>query len=115
MDANLAGKKFKIGVWTGASTAPELDGALAMVEGIEFRLPYNSDPICRKRINAGEMEYFDMHLGHVAPMAWQGFLGRSTPRVVEVTGIRRTAHSSPPPRSAITKPGSTAPIKSSWK
>ena len=30
MDANLYGKKFKIGVWTGASTAPELDGALAM-------------------------------------------------------------------------------------
>lgn len=41
MDANLAGNKFKIGVWTGASTAPELDGALAMVEGIELRLPIN--------------------------------------------------------------------------
>ena len=32
LDANLHGKKFKIGVWTGASTAPELDGALAMVD-----------------------------------------------------------------------------------
>ena len=26
MDAKLAGENFRIGVWTGASTAPELDG-----------------------------------------------------------------------------------------
>ena len=37
-------RDFKIGVWTGASTAPELDGALANVDGIELRLPYQSDP-----------------------------------------------------------------------
>ncbi len=87
MDANLAGKKFKIGVWTGASTAPELDGALAMVEGVELRLPYQSDPTCRKRINAGEMEYLDIHLGHVAQFVWFGFLGKLDIAVVEVAGI----------------------------
>src|SRR5512141_3445148 len=76
MDANLSGKKFKIGVWTGASTAPELDGALAMVDGVEMRLPYQSDPTCRKRINAGEMEYLDIHLSHVAQFVWSGFLGK---------------------------------------
>ena len=26
MDANLRGEKFRISIWTGASTAPELDG-----------------------------------------------------------------------------------------
>jgi hypothetical protein len=56
MDANLHGQKFKIGVWTGASTAPELDGALARVGGIEMRLPYQSDPVCRDRINAGQAD-----------------------------------------------------------
>ncbi len=40
MDANFAGQSFKIGVWTGASTAPELDGALAMVGGVDLRLPH---------------------------------------------------------------------------
>ncbi len=60
MDANLAGEKFRIGVWTGASTAPELDGALAMVNGIELRLPYQSDPTSRNRINAGDLEYIDI-------------------------------------------------------
>lgn len=87
MDANLHGQKFKIGVWTGASTAPELDGALAMVDGIEMRLPYQSDPTCRKRINAGEMEYIDIHLSHVAQFVWGGFLGKLDVAVVEVAGI----------------------------
>ena len=31
---HAAGKSFRINVWTGASTAPELDGALAKVDGI---------------------------------------------------------------------------------
>src|SRR3990167_7643414 len=48
-----AGKAFRIGVWTGASTAPELDGALAKVGGMDMRLPYQSDPTCRARINDG--------------------------------------------------------------
>ena len=39
-----AGNPFKLRIWTGASTGPELDGALAKADGIEFRLPYNSDP-----------------------------------------------------------------------
>src|SRR5690606_28112578 len=58
MDAARAkGDPFKLKVWTGASTGPELDGALAKADGIEFRLPYNSDPIAREKINKGEMEY----------------------------------------------------------
>jgi succinyl-CoA:acetate CoA-transferase len=34
------------------------------------------------------MEYFDMHLSQVAPMAWQGFLGPLDIAVIEVSGIR---------------------------
>jgi succinyl-CoA:acetate CoA-transferase len=87
MDANLRGEKFRISIWTGASTAPELDGALAMVDGIELRLPYQSDPVCRKKINAGEMEYIDIHLSHVGAFVRSGFLGKLDLAVVEVTGI----------------------------
>ena len=85
---HAAGNPFQVRVWTGASTGPELDGALAKADGIEFRLPYNSDPIARDKINRGEMEYFDMHLSQVAPMAWQGFLGPLDTAVIEVSGIR---------------------------
>ena len=31
-EASARGERFKVGVWTGASTAPELDGALASVD-----------------------------------------------------------------------------------
>jgi succinyl-CoA:acetate CoA-transferase len=81
------GEDFRIGVWTGASTAPELDGALAEADGIELRLPYQSDPVSRAKINAGTMEYIDVHLSHVAQMAWEGFLGRLDVALVEVAGI----------------------------
>ena len=74
-EASARGERFKVGVWTGASTAPELDGALAAVDGIDLRLPYQSDPVSREKINAGQMDYLDVHLSHVAQMVWQGFLG----------------------------------------
>jgi succinyl-CoA:acetate CoA-transferase len=50
---------------------------LAEAEGIASRLPYNSDPIVRGQINSGQIDYLDMHLSQVAPVTWQGFLGRS--------------------------------------
>ena len=84
---NAQGHGFKIGLWTGASTAPELDGALAQVDGIEMRLPYQSDPTVRRQINAGQMQYVDIHLSHVAQFVWFGFLGKLDIAVVEVAGV----------------------------
>jgi succinyl-CoA:acetate CoA-transferase len=86
-DARAAGDPFRISVWTGASTAPELDGALAAADGIELRLPYQSDPVCREKINSGRMDYIDVHLSHVAQLVWQGFLGHLDVALVEVSGI----------------------------
>lgn len=84
---HAAGEEFRIGLWTGASTAAELDGELAKVDGISMRLPYQSDPTVRKHINAGQMQYTDIHLSHVAQLAWFGFLGPLNVAVVEVAGI----------------------------
>ena len=71
-EANARGDQFTVSVWTGASTGPELDGVLASVDGIDLRMPYQSDPISRAKINAGEMEYVDVHLSHVAHWSkWQ--------------------------------------------
>ncbi|PVX84932.1 acetyl-CoA hydrolase/transferase family protein [Paraburkholderia unamae] len=86
-NAHGRGERFAIRVLTGASTAPELDGALAKVGGIDFRLPYQSDPELRARINRGEIEYMDIHLGQVAQYAWFGFLGKIDMAVIEVAGI----------------------------
>jgi succinyl-CoA:acetate CoA-transferase len=98
-EANAGGARFRINVWTGASTAPELDGALAAADGIELRLPYQSDPVSRQKINDGLMEYIDVHLSHVAQMVWQGFLGHLDVALVEVSGI--TAEGALIPSSSI--------------
>lgn len=86
--AHAKGDPFQIRMWTGASTGPELDGALAEVDGVSYRMPYNSDPVTRTKINAGEIEYLDIHLSQVAPIVWQGFLGKLDAAVIEVTGIK---------------------------
>jgi succinyl-CoA:acetate CoA-transferase len=86
-DANFRGQKFQVSVFTGASTGPELDGALAMAGGINLRLPYQSDPETRKRINAGEMEYMDIHLSHVAQFVEYGFLGKMDVALIEVAAV----------------------------
>src|SRR5262252_8773016 len=86
-DAHFRGNKFRVSVFTGASTGPELDGALAMAGGIDLRLPYQSDPETRKRINAGEMDYMDIHLSHVAQFVEYGFLGKLDVALIEVAAV----------------------------
>jgi len=86
-EAKARGDRFAVSIWTGASTAPELDGALAEVEGVDLRMPYQSDPVSRAKINAGLMDYMDIHLSHVAQMVWEGFFGHMDVAVIEVAGI----------------------------
>jgi succinyl-CoA:acetate CoA-transferase len=86
-EAAHQGERFAVSVWTGASTAPQLDGALAAVDAINLRMPYQSDPVSRAKINAGLLDYIDMHLSHVAQMVWEGAFGHLDVAVIEVTGI----------------------------
>ena len=73
--------------FTGASTAPELDAALAETGGIAWRMPYQSDPSMRKAINDGTSAYSDIHLSHSGPQTEQGFFGDLNVAVVEATRI----------------------------
>jgi succinyl-CoA:acetate CoA-transferase len=98
-DAATRGNRFAVSVWTGASTAPELDGALAAVDAIEMRMPYQSDPVSRAKINAGLLDYLDMHLSHVAQMVWEGAFGHLDVAVIEVSGI--TANGELIPSSSV--------------
>ena len=85
--ARARGEDFRIGLWTGASTAPDADGILAQARGVSSRLPYNSDPAMRKLINSGEVDYVDAHLSHSAQHMWFGFYGNLDVAVVEVAAI----------------------------
>lgn len=87
--AHAQGEELRIGLWTGASTAPDADGVLAEAHGIARRMPYNSDPVLRREINTGEVEYVDAHLSHSAHQMLFGFYGHLDVAVVEVTAALR--------------------------
>ncbi len=87
-EAKERGEEFRVSVLTGASTAPELDGVLAETGGVQWRMPYQSDPELRKKINDGTTFYSDMHLSHSGPQFEQGYFGESGVAVVEAVRIK---------------------------
>jgi acyl-CoA hydrolase len=84
---HAAGRPFTLGILTGASTGPSLDGALAKAEAIHFRTPYQSDPLLRTQINNGTVRFVDMHLSMLPQSVRYGFLGPVDWAVVEVADI----------------------------
>lgn len=79
---------FKIDLWTGASVGDEADGALARVNGINRRFPYQTNGDMRKNLNSGKVSYCDMHLSHVAAQARSGFFGDCDIAIVEAACIK---------------------------
>merc|ERR1711916_415140 len=59
------GEEVGITLITGASVGDELDGALARAGVIKRRFPYQTQKDTRNGINAGNINYADMHLSHV--------------------------------------------------
>lgn len=84
---HAAGKPFKVGVITGASTGDSLDGSLARAEAVSFRTPYQSNSDLRNLINAGKAEYFDSHLSVVAQNLRYGFLGKMNWAIIEACDV----------------------------
>ena len=75
LDERLAGKPLKLNVLTGASTGPEQDTMMSIVEAQRFRFPYQGDAATREKINSGLMEYQDMHLSHAGSLVRHGHYG----------------------------------------
>ncbi len=84
---HAAGRPFKLGVITGASTGKSLDGALAAADAIAWRTPYQSDPTLRKSINEGRTRFFDLHLSAVQPTVRSGVLGKVNWAIVEASYV----------------------------
>lgn len=86
-DAHGKGQDFSIDLFTGASTAPECDGVLAEADALHYRMPYQSDPQMRGKINEGAMKFQDIHLSHSGMMVEQGFFGDLDVAIVEAVRI----------------------------
>jgi len=84
---HAAGRPFKIGMFTGASTGDTIDGQLARARAIKFRTPYQSHADLRNAINAQDAPYYDMHLSHIAQMLRYGFLGKVDVAIIEASDV----------------------------
>lgn len=89
---HAANRPFRIGVITGASTGPSIDGELARADAVSFRTPYQSDPDMRKAINAGRVHFFDMHLSSVQTAVRAGTLGKLRFAVIEAADLSAAGH-----------------------
>ncbi len=86
-DMHDRGEPFRVRVLTGASTSDDLDEALAQVNAISWRAPYQSSRSLRKRINNQETSFLDIHLSHLPQMLDYGFLGKINTAIVEAIDV----------------------------
>lgn len=86
-EEHSAGKEFKIGMITGASTGDSLDGVLARADAVKFRTPYQSNGDLRKAINSGKALYFDQHLSVVPQNLRYGFYGKVKWAIIEAADV----------------------------
>ena len=82
-----AGLPYKLRVLTGASTGTTIDDVLAEAEAISWRAPFQSSRVLRNQINAGKVEFVDMHLSHLPQSVLFGFFGKIDFAVIEATEI----------------------------
>lgn len=86
-DVRAGGDEMTVNLLTGASVSNEAEAVLAEVDGVALRMPYQSEPTARRKINDGRMDYVDVHLSHVAQQVWEGYYGDVNVAVVEVAAI----------------------------
>lgn len=101
-----AGKEFKVGILTGASTGQSTDGVLSEIGAIKYRAPYTTNPTFRKRVNMGEIAYNDIHLSQMAQELRYGFLGDVDWAILEVCDIEEGADTC---KAYLTAAGGIAP------
>ena len=87
-----AGREFKVGIFTGASTGQSTDGDLANAQAIKYRAPYTTNPDFRKHVNMGEIPYNDLHLSHMAQELRYGFYGDVDWAILEVCDIEEVGN-----------------------
>lgn len=82
-----AGRPFKVGIFSGASSCQSIEGDMAAAHAIKFRAPFSTNKDFRTHVNLEEIEYEDMHLGHMAERMRHGFYGTMDWLIVEASDI----------------------------
>ncbi len=86
-DRGHNGEKLNLTLYSGASLGPEIDGAWTEAGILKKRLPYHTNASLRNSINAGEIEYLDMHLSHSTQYVNYNFIPSIDVAIIEAVAI----------------------------
>jgi len=82
-----AREPLHITLMTGASLGNDIDKVLTDANVISRRIPFQSDPTLRRKINAGEVMFIDQHLSETVEQLRSGQIAPVDIAVVEATAI----------------------------
>ena len=82
-----AREPLSITLMTGASLGNDIDKVLTEANVIRRRIPFQSDPTLRRKINAGEVMFIDQHLSETVEQLRAGQIAPVDIAVVEATAI----------------------------
>ncbi|MGG1660407.1 acetyl-CoA hydrolase/transferase family protein [Brevibacillus sp. NRS-1366] len=85
--AKKENKPFGVNVYTGASLGSDVDAVMAEAGMIMKRLPFQADPLMRKKINDGSLMFVDQHLSHTAELIRAGVMAPIDYAIVEAVAI----------------------------
>lgn len=100
-----AGRPFAVGIFTGASSCQSVEGDMANAHAIKFRTPFSTNADFRNHVNAEEIDYEDMHLGHMAERMRHGFYGTMDWAIIEVSSYEMVGNTC---RAYLTSAGGIA-------
>ncbi len=78
---------LKVTLITGASLGEGVDATLANADVLARRLPFQVDPVLRKKINEGGVMFVDQHLSETVELLRSGQMGPIDIAVVEAASI----------------------------
>ncbi|MGM8216414.1 acetyl-CoA hydrolase/transferase family protein [Bacillaceae bacterium W0354] len=80
-------ENFKVNVFTGASLGSDIDKLFAESGILNKRLPFQADPVMRRKINEGAFYFVDQHLSHTAELVRSNVMDTIDYAIVEAISI----------------------------
>src|SRR5271165_7005046 len=81
------GKPFQVRILSGAEAGPAVDVDLPQADTVSFRMPFQGEKACRDAINAGKIDFADIHLSHCSQQLFEGFFGKIDFAVIEASDL----------------------------
>jgi propionyl-CoA:succinyl-CoA transferase len=81
------GEPFQVRVLSGAEAGPAVDVDLVQADAVSFRMPFQAEKPCRAAINAGSIDFVDVHLSHCSQQLVEGVFGKIDVAVIEASDI----------------------------